>query len=201
VSVSASSPPGLSIKPYTLVPTYIPTPLPAIPKSRPGSDYSHSLLPDSHSSSASGARNAPLSFPMLSPMLCVNINTSPCVPISLHMHAGSLPIQLASSHLHPANLHGTINLASVCTRAAPGRTLATRLPQPARIAAWLQDGKGMATRRRLWAVARRRRDVTGGPIRLRVLWCGCDERHAWRGGVEAGKGSRCSKVETGRDGA
>jgi hypothetical protein len=68
-----------------------------------------------------------------------------------------------------------------------------------RYAAWSQDGKGVATRRRLRVVARR--DATGRPIRPRVLWCGREERHLWRGEVEAGKGSRCSKVETGRDGA
>jgi hypothetical protein len=53
---------------------------------------------------------------MLSPMPCVNVNTDLCTP---HMCAGSLPVQLASSHLHPTNLHGTVSLASVCARAAP----------------------------------------------------------------------------------
>jgi hypothetical protein len=114
VFASASSPPEPSIKPYTPMLTYFSTPLPAVPESRPGSAYLHSLSPDSYSPSASGAGNTPLSFPMLSPMLCVNVNTGPRVPISPHMHAGSLPVQLASPHLHPANLHGTVSPASMC---------------------------------------------------------------------------------------
>jgi hypothetical protein len=68
-------------------------------------------------------------------------------------------------------------------------------------AAWSQDSKGLATSRRLWAVVTRRRDTTGGLTQPRVLWRGREEKHAWRGGVEAGEGSRCSKVEPGRDGA
>jgi hypothetical protein len=51
---------------------------------------------------------------MLSPILRVNINTGPRVPISPQMRAGSLPVQLASPHLHPTNLNGTVSPASVC---------------------------------------------------------------------------------------
>jgi hypothetical protein len=61
-SASASSPKEPSINPYTPMQTYFPAPLPAVPESRPGSDFSHSLSPDSHSPSASGAGNAPLSL-------------------------------------------------------------------------------------------------------------------------------------------
>ncbi|KAJ7829892.1 hypothetical protein B0H14DRAFT_3465327 [Mycena olivaceomarginata] len=122
-------PPEPSIKPYTLMPMYFPTPLPTVPESRSGSEYLHSLSPDSHSPSASGARNTPLSFPMLSPMLCVNVNTDPRMPISPHMCAGLPPVQLASSHLHPANLHGTISLARLGSpHLHPHATCSPRLP-------------------------------------------------------------------------
>jgi hypothetical protein len=92
------------------MPPYFPAP-PAVPESRPGSDYSHSLSPDSHSPSASGAGNAPLSLPMLSPL--------PRVPISPHMGPGS--VHLASPHLHPATatLHGTVSPARVCAELHP----------------------------------------------------------------------------------
>ncbi|KAJ7746515.1 hypothetical protein B0H14DRAFT_3514265 [Mycena olivaceomarginata] len=40
-------PPEPSIKPYTLMPMYFPTPLPTVPESRPSSEYLHSLSPDS----------------------------------------------------------------------------------------------------------------------------------------------------------
>ncbi|KAJ7333987.1 hypothetical protein DFH08DRAFT_1019820 [Mycena albidolilacea] len=80
-----------SIKPYTPMPTYFPKPLPAVPES-----------PEAGTPS------------MLSSIPCVNINTRPRVPISPQMRAGSLPVQLASPHLHPTNLNGTVSPASVC---------------------------------------------------------------------------------------
>jgi hypothetical protein len=54
---------------------------------------------------------------MLSPLPRVNVNTGPRVPISPHMRPGSA--HLASPHLHPATLHGTVSPARVCAELHP----------------------------------------------------------------------------------
>jgi hypothetical protein len=56
-------------------------------------------------------------------------------------------------------------------------------------AAWSQDRKSLATSRRLWAVATRRRDTAGGPTQPQVLWHGREEktRGAGRSGGRQGE--------------
>ncbi|KAJ7348675.1 hypothetical protein DFH08DRAFT_808404 [Mycena albidolilacea] len=69
-----------------------------------------------------------------------------------------------------------------------------------------RDGGRDAERRRVRGVVVGREGrgneeavVDGGEAEAeRMLWRGREERHTWQGGVEAGKGSRCSKVETAR---